>query len=146
MTGTGVPYNGSAPSINAVLTQEVQMTLIDSGPVAGMLRAGRMRALAVTSEQRLPTLPQVPTLREQGVDLAVTLWSGLLAPAGTPVPVIKRLQDEMMRIMALPEMAERLQALEIRAVGNTAAEFGKTIAQEIELWTAVAKANNIKAN
>lgn len=141
-----VPYQGSAPSINAVMTQEVQMTLIDSGPVAALLKAGKLRALAVTSEQRLASYPNVPTLREQGIDLAVSLWSGLLAPAATPAPIVKRLQDEMMRIMAQPDVVERLAKLDIRAVGNTSAEFGKTIAQEIDLWTQVAKDNNIKAN
>ena len=146
MQALNVPYQGSAPCINAVMTQEVQMTLIDSGPVSQLLKAGKLRALAVTSEQRLPAYPQVPTLKEQGIDLAVNLWSGLLAPAGTPAPVVKRLQDEVMRIMQLPDVAERLNKLDIKPVGNTSAEFGKIIAQEVELWTAVAKANNIKAN
>ncbi|WP_158270547.1 tripartite tricarboxylate transporter substrate binding protein [Limnohabitans sp. Jir72] len=140
-----VPYQGSAPSINAVLTQEVQMTLIDSGPIAALIKSGKLRALAVTSEQRLASYPQVPTLKEQGVDLAVNFWSGLLAPAGTPAPIIKRLQEEMARIMALPDVAERMAKLDIRPVGGSSADFAKTIATEIPLWTQVAKDNNIKA-
>ena len=140
-----VPYQGSAPSINAVLTQEVQMALIDAGPVAALLKGGKLRALAVTSEQRMPAYPQVPTLREQGVDLAINLWSGLLAPAGTPAPVIKRLQEEMARIVQMPDVIERLAKLDIRAVANTPTEFSKLIAQEIELWSQVARDNNIKA-
>ena len=139
-----VPYQGSAPSINAVMTQEVQMTLIDSGPIAPLLKAGKLRALAVTSGERMAAYPQVPTLREQGIDLAVNFWSGLLAPAGTPAPVIKRLESEMARIMALPDVVERLAKLDIRAVGSSADELGKTIAQEIDLWTQVAAANGIK--
>ena len=139
-----VPYQGSAPSINAVLTQEVQMTLIDSGPIAALIKSGKLRALAVTSEQRLSTYPQVPTLKEQGIDLAVNFWSGLLAPAGTPAPIVKRLQEEMTRIMALPDVAERMAQLDIRPVGSTSAEFAKTIATEIPLWMQVAKDNNIK--
>lgn len=140
-----VPYQGSAPSINAVLTQEVQMALIDAGPVAALLKGGKLRALAVTSEQRMPAYPQVPTLREQGVDLAINLWSGLLAPAGTPAPVIKRLQEEMARIVQMPDVIERLAKLDIRAVANTPTEFSKLIAQEIELSSQVARDNNIKA-
>ena len=140
-----VPYQGSAPSINAVLTQEVQMTLIDSGPIAALIKSGKLRALAVTSEQRLPSYPQVPTLKEQGVDLAVNFWSGLLAPAGTPAPIIKRLQEELARIMALPDVAERMAKLDIKPVGGSTADFTKTIATEIPLWTQVAKDNNIKA-
>ena len=140
-----VPYQGSAPSINAVLTQEVQMTLIDSGPIAALVKSGKLRALAVTSEQRLASYAQVPTLREQGIDLDVNLWSGLLAPAGTPEPILKRLQEEVARIMALPDVAERMAKLDIRPLGTSSAELGKTMASEIQLWTQVAKDNNIKA-
>ena len=140
-----VPYQGSAPSINAVLTQEVQMTLIDSGPIAALLKAGKLRALGVTSEQRLAAYPQVPTLKEQGIDLSVNFWSGLLAPAGTPGPVVKRLQEEVARIMALPDVQERMAKLDIKPVGGTSADFAKVISQEIQLWAQVAKENNIKA-
>ena len=140
-----VPYQGSAPSINAVLTQEVQMTLIDSGPIAALVKSGKLRALAVTSEQRLASYPQVPTLKEQGIDLAVNFWSGLLAPAGTPAPIVRRLQEEMARIMALPDVVERMAKLDIRPVGGTSADFARIIATEIPLWTQVAKDNNIKA-
>jgi tripartite-type tricarboxylate transporter receptor subunit TctC len=122
------------------------MTMIDSGPIAALIKSGKLRALAVTSEQRLASYPGVPTLREQGVDIAVNFWSGLLAPAGTPAPVLARLQQEMARIMAQPDVVERLSKLDIRPVGGSSADFGRTIAQEIELWTQVARANNIKAN
>lgn len=140
-----VPYQGSAPSINAVLTQEVQMTLIDSGPIAGLIKSGKLRALAVTSEQRLASYPLVPTLKEQGIDLAVNFWSGLLAPAGTPAPIIKRLQEEVARIMARPEVAEQMAKLDIRPVGGSSADFARTIATEIPLWKQVAKDNDIKS-
>jgi tripartite-type tricarboxylate transporter receptor subunit TctC len=140
-----VPYQGSAPSINAVLTQEVQMTLIDSGPIAALVKSGKLRALAVTSEQRLASYAQVPTLKEQGIDLAVNLWSGLLAPTGTPEPILKRLQEEVARIMALPDVAERMAKLDIRPLGTSSADMGKTMASEIQLWSQVAKDNNIQA-
>jgi tripartite-type tricarboxylate transporter receptor subunit TctC len=140
-----VPYQGSAPSINAVLTQEVQMTLIDSGPIAARVKSGKLRALAVTSEQRLASYAQVPTLKEQGIDLAVNLWSGLLAPTGTPEPILKRLQEEVARIMALPDVAERMAKLDIRPLGTSSADMGKTMASEIQLWSQVAKDNNIQA-
>jgi tripartite-type tricarboxylate transporter receptor subunit TctC len=131
--------------VNAVLTGEVQMTLIDTGPIAPMLQAGKVRALAVTSDQRLANYPNVPTLKEQGVDLAVNLWSGLLAPAGTPVPIIARVQAEVARIMAMPDVVDRMNKLDIRPVGGTPAEMAKTIASEIELWSGVARANQITA-
>jgi tripartite-type tricarboxylate transporter receptor subunit TctC len=131
--------------VNAVLTGEVQMTLIDTGPIAPMLQAGKVRALAVTSDQRLANYPNVPTLKEQGVDLAVNLWSGLLAPAGTPVPIIARVQAEVARIMAMPDVVDRMNKLDIRPVGGTPADMAKTIASEIELWSGVARANQITA-
>ena len=145
LQGIHVPYQGSAPSVNAVLTGEVQMTLIDTGPIAPMLQAGKVRALAVTSDQRLANYPNVPTLKEQGVDLAVNLWSGLLAPAGTPVPIIARVQAEVARIMAMPDVVDRMNKLDIRPVGGTPADMAKTIASEIELWSGVARANQITA-
>ena len=145
MKAMNVPYQGSAPSINAVLTQEVQMTLIDSGPIAALLKSGKLRALGVTSEQRLPAYPQVPTLKEQGIDLSVNFWSGLLAPAGTPAPIVKRVQEEVARIMALTDVQERLGKLDIKPVGGSSADLAKIISQEIQLWTQVAKENNIKA-
>jgi tripartite-type tricarboxylate transporter receptor subunit TctC len=77
--------------------------------------------------------------------LAVNFWSGLLAPAGTPAPIVRRLQEEMARIMALPDVVERMAKLDIRPVGGSSADFARTIATEIPLWTQVAKDNNIKA-
>ncbi|MDI9330204.1 MAG: tripartite tricarboxylate transporter substrate-binding protein [Alphaproteobacteria bacterium] len=146
LKGINVPYQGSAPSVNAVLTGEVQMTLIDTGPIAPMLQAGRIRALAVTSDQRLANYPQVPTLKEQGIDLSVNLWSGLLAPAGTPGAIIIRVQTEVARIMAMPDVIERMNKLDIRPIGGMPADMARTIAAEIELWTGVARANQITAN
>lgn len=146
LKGIHVPYQGSAPSVNAVLTGEVQMTLIDTGPITPMLQAGRVRALAVTSDQRLANYPMVPTLKEQGIDLSVNLWSGLLAPAGTPPAIIQRVQTEVARIMAMPEVIERMSKLDIRPIGGTPADMARTIAAEIELWTGVARANQITAN
>ncbi len=141
-----VPYQGSAPCINAVMTREVPMALIDSGPVSALLKGGKLRALAVTSEQRIPAYPDVPTLKEQGVNLAVNLWTGMLAPAGTPEPVVRRLQEETARIMRMPDVRERLEKLDIHPIGGSTADFQRTIAQEIELWTQVAKDNNIRVN
>jgi tripartite-type tricarboxylate transporter receptor subunit TctC len=144
LVALNVPYPGSAPSINAVMTQEVQMTLVDSGPIASLLKAGKLRALAVTSDQRMPAYPQVPTLKEQGIDLAVSLWTGLFAPAGTPAPIVKRLEEEVAKIMRMPDTQERLAKLDIRPIGGASAELGRVLSQEIDLWQQVAKANNIK--
>ena len=103
-----------------------------------------MRGLAVTSAKRMPLLPDIPTMAEQGVDLQIMLWSGLLAPAGTPPAIIQKLQTEVARIVKLPDVRERMLQLGIEPEGNTPEEFARVIATEIPLWMSVAKANNIQ--
>ena len=139
-----IPYKGSAPAVQAVASGEVLMTLVDSGPAAGAIKGGLLRGLAVTSAKRMPLLPDIPTMAEQGVDLQVTLWSGLLAPAGTPPAIIQKLQIEVARIVKLPDVRERMLQLGIEPEGSTPEEFARVIATEIPLWLGVAKANNIQ--
>jgi len=139
-----IPYRGSAPAVQAVASGEVLMTLVDSGPAAGGIKGGLLRGLAVTSAKRMSLLPDIPTMAEQGVDLQVTLWSGLLAPAGTPPAIIQKLQTEVARIVKLPDVRERMLQLGIEPEGSTPEEFARVIATEIPLWMAVAKANNIQ--
>jgi tripartite-type tricarboxylate transporter receptor subunit TctC len=139
-----VPYKGSAPAVQAVAAGEVLMTLVDSGPAAGAIKGGLLRGLAVTSAKRMPLLPDIPTMAEQGVDLQIILWSGLLAPAGTPPVIIQKLQTEVSRIVKLPDVRERMLQLGIEPEGSTPGEFARVIATEIPLWMSVAKANNIQ--
>lgn len=139
-----IPYKGSAPAVQAVASGEVLMTLVDSGPAAGAIKGGLLRGLAVTSAKRMPLLPDIPTMAEQGVDLQITLWSGLLAPAGTPPAIIQKLQAEVARIVKLPDVRERMLQLGIEPEGSTAEDFARVIATEIPLWLGVAKANNIQ--
>jgi len=146
MRAEHIPYKGSADSANAVAAGQVLMTLVDSGPVAGPIKGGLLRGLAVTSNKRMAALPEIPTMAEQGIDLQITLWSGLLAPAGTPTAIVQKLQAEVARIVRLPDVRERMTQLGIEAEGGTAEEFAKVIATEIPLWAALAKANNIKAD
>jgi tripartite-type tricarboxylate transporter receptor subunit TctC len=141
-----IPYKGSMESVNAVTSGQVTMTLVDVGPAVGMIRGGLLKGLAVTSAQRIPALPDIPTMAEQGVDLKIEFWSGLLAPAGTPKPILDRIAAEVQRIVKLPDVRARMAALAIDPVGSTPEEFTRVIATEIPLWTGVAKANNIKAD
>jgi tripartite-type tricarboxylate transporter receptor subunit TctC len=143
ITAEHIPYKGSAPAVQAVAAGEVLMTLVDSGPAAGAIKGGLLRGLAVTSAMRMPLLPDIPTMAEQGVDLQITLWSGLLAPAATPRAIIQKLQTEVARIVKLPEIRERMLQLGIQPEGSTPEEFARVIATEIPLWLSVAKANNI---
>ena len=149
-TGTAfqhIAYKGSNESVNATATGEVTMTLADPPPLVGQVKAGRVRPLAITTPVRHPAWPEVPTMREAGfADMDIVLWTGLLAPAGTSPAVIKRLQDEVTRVLNLPDVRERIVALGIDPVASTPDEFSRVIAADIAKWTAVAKAANIKAD
>jgi tripartite-type tricarboxylate transporter receptor subunit TctC len=142
-----IPYKGSNESINAVMAGQVTMTISDPPPATGPLKGGRVRALAVTSAARHPAWPDLPTMAEAGIpDIEITLWNGLLAPAGTPPAIVKKLQDEVARVVRLPEIRERLAGMSVDPVGGTAEEFAQAIAADIAKWTAVARAANIRAD
>ena len=144
---THIPYKGSNESANAVMAGEVTMTISDPAPIAGPIKSGRLRALAVTSPRRHPSWPDVPTMMEAGIpDIDIVIWTGFLVPAGTPAAIVKRLQDEVARVVRLPEIRERLNGMGVDPVGNSSEEFARIIAADIIKWTAVAKAANIKAD
>jgi tripartite-type tricarboxylate transporter receptor subunit TctC len=140
-----IPYKGSAESVNAVAAGDVTMALVDSGPASIALKGGQARGLAVTSPRRLPGWPDIPTFAEAGIGgLEVELWSGLLAPAGTPAPIVARLQQEVARAVAAPDVTARMDALAIQPVASSPDDFGKAILAELEQWRAVAKAADLK--
>jgi tripartite-type tricarboxylate transporter receptor subunit TctC len=141
-----IPYKGSADAITAVMTQDVTMTLIDTGPALTALQGNRVKALAVSSGERLKELPNVPTMTELGIDINVSFWSGLLAPAGTPSAVVKKIQEEVARVLDLPDVKKRISSLAITPVSTTPEQFDKMITQEINAWRLVATEKNIKAN
>jgi tripartite-type tricarboxylate transporter receptor subunit TctC len=130
--------------LTAVVSGEVLMTIADAPPVMGHLKAGKVRALAVTGRQRLSDLPDVPTMAEAGVPLEVYLWSGVFAPAATPAPILQRLEKEMMAVIKLPDVSQRLKELQVDPSGSTAAEFRRWIEAELPRWAETAKAANIK--
>jgi tripartite-type tricarboxylate transporter receptor subunit TctC len=143
---THIPYKGANEAVQAVMAGDVTMTLADSGPAITGLQSGRLKALAVTSAERLKDLPNVPTLAELGIDLKVSLWIGLLAPAGTPADIVKRLHEEMVRIVDMPDVKARIAAKASIPMTNTPDEFARQIASDIALWRQVAQENNIKGN
>jgi tripartite-type tricarboxylate transporter receptor subunit TctC len=105
-----------------------------------LMQAGKLRPLAVTSEQRLAQLPGVPTMAEAGFPaFEVSSWQGLLAPAATPPAIVAKLQREIARILALPEVRQRLAAVAAEPVGSTPAQFRAYIESEIARWSAVAR-------
>jgi tripartite-type tricarboxylate transporter receptor subunit TctC len=140
-----VPYKGSNDAITAIMAGDVTMSLVDTGPASRALQGGRVKALAITSVERLPEMATIPTMSELGIDLKVSFWSGLLAPAGTPAPILKQLQEEIAKVLAMPDVIKRISTLSITPKGTTPEEFAKLIASEIPLWKKVAQDNNIKA-
>ncbi|MFC6281535.1 MULTISPECIES: Bug family tripartite tricarboxylate transporter substrate binding protein [Polaromonas] len=143
---THIPYKGANDSVMAVMSGDVSMALADAGPASVGLQSGRVKVLAVTSAKRMPDYPNVPTLAELGIDLKVSLWIGLLAPAGTPPEIVKQLQDSVAKVVAMPDVQKRMTTMSVIPMSNTSEEFAKVIASEIPLWKQLAADNNIKAN
>src|SRR5256885_4103524 len=140
-----IPYKSSGESVNAVVAGQVTMTICDPPPASGPLRGGTARALAVTSNERHPSRPALPTLAEAGVpDVEVWLWTAFFAPARTPPAIVARLQKETARVVRLPDVREGLAKLGVDPVGGSPEELGTRLARDIEKWTAVARAANIR--
>jgi len=147
-TGTSIemiPYKSSGESVQAVVGGTVMMTIVDPPPATGPLKAGALRALAVTSGKRHPAWPDIPTMAEAGVpDMEVPVWTAFFAPARTPPAIVARLQKEVARAVQMPEVRERFAQMALEPVGGSSEDLGKRVARDIEKWTAVAKAANIK--
>jgi tripartite-type tricarboxylate transporter receptor subunit TctC len=146
-TGTKIemiPYKGSGESVQSVAAGQVMMTIVDPAPVTGPLKSGTVRGLAVTSSKRHPSWPDLPTMIEAGVDMEVPVWTAFFAPAKTPPAIVARLQMEVARVVQTPEVKERFAAMGLDPVGGSSEDLGRQVARDIEKWTAVAKAANIK--
>ena len=137
---THVPYNGAAPAQTAIAGGQVDMGFMSALSAMPLMQSGKLRALAVTSDRRLAQLPDVPTMAEAGFpSFEVSSWQGLLAPAGTPPAIVSKLQLEVARILALPEVRERFAAVAAEPVASTPAQFRAHIESEIARWSAVAR-------
>jgi tripartite-type tricarboxylate transporter receptor subunit TctC len=110
------------------------------------IKAGRMRALAVSGTKRLTSLPDVPTLQESGIPVVVESFWGLLAPAGTPAVIVTKLQEAIDRSLKSPEMRTRLDEMQFQAVGSTPAQFDEFVQREVTRWVGVVKATGIKVD
>lgn len=140
-----VPYKGGAPAINAVIGGEVQMTMLPVSIVMPQARGGRLRALAVTSAKRLAQIPELPTVAESGVPGFDPIgWYGFFAPAGTPRPVILRLNGDINRILQMPDVAERFFANGMFPAGGPPEVLRDHLRGEINRWSKVIKDAGIK--
>jgi len=149
-TGTNivhVPYKGGGPAAVALLSGEVGMILGEPASMIGYLKAGKLRALAVTSGKRALSLPDLPTMAEAGVPgYDVTSWNGILIPAGTPRDIIGRLNAELNKLIAMPAMRDRMIALGYEPVGGAPEKFGELIQSELAKWAPVVKAANVRVD
>ena len=142
-----IPFNGVAPATNAVLSGEVQIFFAQSSSALPQWHAGKVVALGVATRKRIAAAPELPTIAELGFpDFEATSWYALVAPAGTPMPVIDRIHAEIVRALALPDVRERIAGLGAEPVGNSPAEFAAMQRAETARWTRVAKEANIHAD
>jgi len=141
-----VPYKGSGQAVIDLLGGQVQMMFSGMSSVMQHIRAGKLRALAVTGAQRSPAVPDVPTIAESGFPgFEATAWYGVLAPAGTPKAIVNRLHDEIVKALALADVKERLNNVGFEIVGGTPDAFAALISSEIAKWTKVVRAAKISA-
>jgi tripartite-type tricarboxylate transporter receptor subunit TctC len=140
-----VPYKGAPQAITDVIAGHVHMTFSLLPTVLPHIKAGSVRAIAVAAPARDPSLPDVPTFAEGGLEQFVSdSWYGLLAPAGTPQPVVAKLNAEVQKVLALPEVKQRLAQDGAVPVGNTPEQFAEQIRRELANWQKVAKEANLK--
>ncbi|SHI67394.1 Tripartite-type tricarboxylate transporter, receptor component TctC [Roseomonas rosea] len=141
---THVPSRGGAAAVTDQLAGRTQISFQGLGTIIEPVKDGRLRAILVTSAERNPLLPDVPTARECGLsDFEVSSWQAVMEPAGLPAPVLRRLHEEVVRALRHPEVAPRLEAAGYGVVGNTPEEYGAFQRAEIERWRRVASAARI---
>jgi tripartite-type tricarboxylate transporter receptor subunit TctC len=140
-----VPYKSAAEAVQAALAGQTQAMFDNPPTVMAQIRAGGLRALGVAARQRIPQLPDVPTIAESGVpNFEASSWFGLVAPARTPAPIVERLAAETAKAVQDPEMRARFDQLGARLVGNSPSEFAHLVARERASWGEVIKSAGIK--
>lgn len=141
-----VPYKGGAPAIVDVMGGQVDVYFANAASSINYVKTGKLKALAVSSRERMPDLPQVPTVRESGLqDFEVEEWNGFFLPANTPPDVVARLQALVQQALALPQTQSGLEKLGLTPVGSDAAEFSRFVMSERVRWERVVKTNRITA-
>jgi tripartite-type tricarboxylate transporter receptor subunit TctC len=140
-----VPYKGSGPAVTDVMAGHVPLIFDTMLVVGSHVKGGKLRPLAVTSSKRLESLPDVPTAAEAGVPgFEVGTWQAVFAPAGTPKPIVERLNKEIAQILKMPDIVAKLTDLGLEPVGGSPEELGQFQKAEIEKWAKVVKEANIK--
>ncbi|HEX2830865.1 MAG TPA: tripartite tricarboxylate transporter substrate binding protein [Burkholderiales bacterium] len=142
-----VPYKGAAPAVTDLLAGNVQLSFQTLPSVGGNVRAKRLKALAVSSARRSAAYPEVPTAAEAGLKgFEVSAWYSLVAPAGTPRPIVDRLREELVKALGQKDVLDRLTADGAEPVGNTPEAFGEFMRSESAKWARVVKLSGMKAD
>ncbi len=141
-----VPYASSPAAMTAVIRGDVQMVVMPAISVLPHAQQGTVKMLAVTTAKRSALLPDVPTLKESGIDVEADAWNGLIAPAGTPPAVLAKIQREVAEAIHTPEVKEKLAAQIMEPVGNTPAQFKAQIDADMARWTPVIRQQGIRVN
>jgi len=139
-----VPYKGAGPALTDLMGGQVQMLISGYVSAIGHVKAGKLRALAVSGAKRLRSNPDLPTIGETVKGYEVTSWYGFLAPRRTPAAIIERLNKEIATVVKRPEMAARLAALGVEPEGNSPQEFREQIRHETATWAKVIKASKVE--
>jgi tripartite-type tricarboxylate transporter receptor subunit TctC len=141
-----VPFKGTGPSLTALIAGDVDMTFANIPAILPHVRAGRLRALAVAGARRSELMPDVPTMKEAGVDgVEVTIWYGVLAPAATPRDVVDTLAAAVIKAARAPDIRQRLLEQGAEPIGNTPEEFAQQLRDEVARWAKVVATSGIRA-
>jgi len=144
---THVPYKGGGPAVIALIGGQCSVGFATTPSVINHVKSGKLRGLAVTTAQRSPSTPDLPTISEAGVaGYEAGTWYGLLVPAGTAKEIVARLHAESVKLLKLPEVKERLDATGFEPIGSTPEQFAAYIRSEIEKWAKVVKASGARAD
>jgi tripartite-type tricarboxylate transporter receptor subunit TctC len=141
-----LPYSSSPQAITAVIRNDAQITCLPAISVVPQAAAGKVKILAVSTARRSPYLPDVPTLKESGIDVEADAWNGLIAPGGTPKPIIDKISKDVAEIIMQTGLREKLAAQLMEPVGSSPDELRARMDGEIARWAPVIKAANVKVN
>ena len=141
-----VPYPGSPQAVTALIRNDVQMGCLPGISVASQVSSGAIKMLAVSTAARSKLISELPTLKELGIDVEADAWMGMIAPAGTANAIVDKLQREVVEILKLPDIREKLAAQLMEPIGNTPAEFKAKMDADVARWGPVIKAANIRIN
>jgi len=142
-----IPYKGSAPSLTALMAAEVDFSFANIPAIHAHVKSGRLRPLAIAAARRDPQLPDVPTMKEAGIDgVEVVVWYGVLAPAATPKDIVQTLSSAVVRATRDPDTRRRLLEQGAVPVGSTSEEFSKVLREEVARWAEVVKISGARAD